>query len=256
MNHIINSFFENIGSRIANYGYLLNNSSYSQVRLGRGSADIYRLLNKNWFPKSKIECVLDVGANEGQFIRTSIALMPGVPIYAFEPNPDAIQVLKNNDWGDTKVTYFQTALGSSRGTSTLYVSNFSPASSLLKNNDRLIQEFPFTATDKTIDVDVERLDTIIKNIDTPSQNFLLKIDVQGFELEVLQGSVEILDRVLVIVCEVSLAIFYQEQSTLAQIVDFLTRHGYSLVDIGQPIRAKDTEEILYFDLAFKKCSVR
>ena len=83
MNHIINSFFENIGSRIANYGYLLNNSSYSQVRLGRGSADIYRLLNKNWFPKSKIECVLDVGANEGQFIRTSIALMPGVPIYAF-----------------------------------------------------------------------------------------------------------------------------------------------------------------------------
>ena len=68
----------NFGNRLANLGYLIANPSYTQVRNGRGSADIYRLLNKKWFPKTDIKLVIDIGANEGQFIKTSLALMPDI----------------------------------------------------------------------------------------------------------------------------------------------------------------------------------
>ncbi|MFM6472585.1 MAG: hypothetical protein ACKPGH_03615, partial [Dolichospermum sp.] len=77
----------NFGNRLANLGYLVSNPSYAQVRNGKGSADIYQLLNKKWFPKTDIKLVIDVGANEGQFIKTALALMPETKILAFEPNP-------------------------------------------------------------------------------------------------------------------------------------------------------------------------
>lgn len=239
-----------LGNRIQNYGYLLANPSYKSVRAGKGAADLYRFLNKKWFPEEKIQLVLDVGANEGQFIRTSLALMPRVPIYAFEPNPSAIQTLQNCDWGAEIVTLFPIALGSQQETLTLNVSKFSPASSLLQNSNQLTSEFPETVPETTVNVDVKRLDAVIQTLGTPAANFLLKIDVQGFELEVLKGAVGVFDQILVIVCEVNLALLYEQQCTLESILAFLQNYHYQLIDIGQPVRSRTSEEALYVDLAF------
>jgi len=244
--HLLNQ----LGTRIQNYGYLLANPSYANVRAGKGCAELYRLLNKTWFPSHKIQLVLDVGANEGQFIKTSLTLMPGVPVYAFEPNPGAIQTLKNCDWGGETVTLFPIALGSQQETLTLNVSNFSPASSILQNSEQLTSEFPETTTEKAISVDVERLDTVIQALGTSIDNLLLKIDVQGFELEVLKGAVGAFKQILVIVCEVNLALLYEQQCTLDSILAFLQNHDYQLVDIGNPVRSRTTEKVLYVDLAF------
>jgi FkbM family methyltransferase len=154
MLNIFPPFLNELGNRIQNYGYLLAHPSYASVRAGKGAADLYRFLDKKWFPKEKIQLVLDVGANEGQFIRTSLALMPRVPIYAFEPNPSAIKILKTYDWGAEKVTLFPIALGSQQETLTLNVSKFSPASSLLRNSNQLSSEFPETALETTVNVNV------------------------------------------------------------------------------------------------------
>lgn len=242
-------FLNQLGNRIQNYGYLLANPSYASVRSGKGCAELYRLLNKNWFPKDKIQLVLDVGVNEGQFIKTSLALMPKVPVYAFEPNPGVIQRLQERDWGDM-VSLFPIALGSQAETLTLNVSQFSPASSLLQNSNYLNSEFPETVTETTINVDVRRLDSILQEKGTLSTNLLLKIDVQGFELEVLKGAVSVFDQILVIVCEVNLAMLYEQQCTLDSILSFLEKHHYRLIDIGNPVRSRTTEEALYTDLAF------
>jgi FkbM family methyltransferase len=241
-----------LGTRIKNYGYLLANPTYSKVRRGRGCADLYRLLNQDWFPQNKIQLVLDVGANEGQFIRTSLALMPKVPIYAFEPNPASVQKLQMSNWDGEKVKIFSVALGTKVGTLPLNISKFSPASSLLQPSSNLSSEFPETEIEATVDVKIERLDTLIQDIGVEQGYLLLKIDVQGFELEVLEGAIGILDQVAVIVCEVNIATLYEKQCSFESIVAFLRHYQYNLIDIGNPIRSHITHELMYLDLAFIK----
>lgn len=240
------------GNRLANLGYLIANPSYTQVRNGRGSADIYQLLNKKWFPKSDIKLVIDVGSNEGQFIRTSLALMPATKILAFEPNPVSVQNLQESNWDAMQVQIFTLALGSRQDYVTLNVSEFSPASSLLKNSQQLNQEFPNLLTEKVIKVEIDRLDSIIHKLDIAlcDRSLLLKIDVQGFELEVLKGATELFEKIAVIVCEVNLAYLYEQQCNLNEIISFLYQNNFRLNDVGQPIRSLVNEEILYVDLAF------
>ncbi|MFM6529202.1 MAG: FkbM family methyltransferase, partial [Dolichospermum sp.] len=241
----------NFGNRLANLGYLVSNPSYAQVRNGKGSADIYQLLNKKWFPKTDIKLVIDVGANEGQFIKTALALMPETKILAFEPNPVSVENLQAANWDKTQVQIFTLALGSCQDFLPLNIADFSPASSLLKNSQQLNQEFPNLFTEKVIKVEINRLDSIIQqlNIDLYDKSLLLKIDVQGFELEVLKGATELFTKISVIVCEVNLAFLYERQCSINEIIGFLYQNHFRLVDVGQPIRSRSNEEILYVDLA-------
>lgn len=240
------------GNRLANLGYLIVNPAYGNVRNGRGCADIYQLLNKKWFPKTDIKLVIDVGANEGQFIRTSLALMPDTKILAFEPNPESVLKLQQANWNAMQVQIFNLALGSCQDYLPLNVAEFSPASSLLKNSQQLNQEFPNLLTDKVISVEIDRLDNILKKLDIPlfDKSLLLKIDVQGFELEVLKGATELFKKISVILCEVNLASLYEEQCSFNEIIFFLYQNNFRLIDIGQAIRSRSNEEILYMDLAF------
>jgi FkbM family methyltransferase len=246
-----------LGSRISSLGYLLENPSYSQVRHGRGCADIYKLINKKWFPKTDIKIVIDVGANDGQFIRTSLALMPQAKILAFEPNPDSVQKLENGDWDTSNVKILPFALGDVSGNLPLNISCFSPASSLLKTSQSLATEFPEALTETIVIVKIERLDSVIEKLKLDTDlstihchHMLLKIDVQGFELEVLKGATKLFDRIAVIICEVNLAQLYEDQCAFDTIVNFLYKNGFRLIDIGESVRSRNNEEVLYVDLAF------
>ncbi|WP_017300728.1 FkbM family methyltransferase [Nodosilinea nodulosa] len=238
-----------LGNRIQNYGYCLSNPSYLKVRSGKGCADIYRLLNKSWFPKDEIELVLDVGANEGQFINTSLALMPSIPVYAFEPNPKLVKILCSK-YTNLDVKIFPFALGESPCQASFNVSKFSPSSSFLKANDQLTAEFPGLTVEEVVKVEIKRLDNLL--INGAAKDFLLKIDVQGFEMDVLRGAVGVLEHALVVVCEVNFASLYEDQCTFEEIISFLRTYGLYLVDIGQPIRSRHNQEVLYLDLAFLK----
>ncbi|MBD2093914.1 FkbM family methyltransferase [Trichocoleus sp. FACHB-591] len=245
-------FLSQLGYRIQNYGYLLANPSYAKVRAGKGCAELYRLLNKDWFPKNEIQLVIDVGANEGKFIITSLALMPEVAVYAFEPNLSLAEKLSSHKWNSEKIKIFPVALGSKQNNLPINITKFSPASSFLEPSDQLAIEFPETEIDNIVIVKVDRIDDLINSLDTMHESILLKLDVQGFELEVLQGATGILDRIPIIVCEVNFAALYEKQPSLEAILSFLSKYGYQLVDIGDPVRSRTTKEVLYADVAFKK----
>lgn len=247
----ISSLLTYLGSRIQNYGYLLANPNYSMVRKGNGCGALYRLLNKDWFPSKDIRTVLDVGANEGQFIKTALALTPDAAIYGFEPNPEAIRKIKMGELSSRSVTVLPIACGSKKAALQLNISKFSPSSSLLKIAKQHSIEFPETETEKSITVEVERLDSIVQFLKIQGP-FLLKLDVQGFEAEVLSGATGIFNQTPIIVCEVNLASLYEGQCTFESVVAFMSQHHYRIVDIGTPIRSSHTQEILYMDLAFKK----
>lgn len=111
-------------------------------------------------------------------------------------------------------------------------------------------EFSETTLKEVVEVQVDRLDALIEQ--NGLKNILLKIDVQGFEMSVLKGAEKVLERVLVIVCEVSFASLYEQQCTFEEIASFLRKYNFDLIDIGDPIRSRHTQEVLYVDLAFVK----
>ena len=79
---------------------------------------------------------------------------------------------------------------------------------------------------------------------------LLKIDVQGAEVDVLKGSGNILNRVAVVLIEISLYDYYEKSSTIGDVESYLSPHGFSLWSVtdisNNPMNGRtDWVELLY-----------
>jgi FkbM family methyltransferase len=239
----LGQFLERLGTRLRNAGYLLRHPSYGTVRRSGGARDLYQLLNKAWVRSRAIDLVIDVGANEGQFLTTAAALFPKARKVAFEPNPAMVARLRERFPG---LEVHDCACGAAQGRLRLNVTKFAPSASLLASTQRNRELFPGTEVQEQIEVAVEPLDDF-PNLKTGKG--LLKLDVQGAELEVLKGATETLRFMEVVVCEVGLEALYDGQAELEQIVGFLRQHRFSLVDFAEPIR-NEMGEAVYLDLAF------
>jgi FkbM family methyltransferase len=248
----LGTFLEKLGHRVSTLGYIVRNPTYAAARRGGAARDLYRLLNRGWLRPEHIGTVLDVGANEGQFIHIARLLFPRASILAFEPNPRLLHSLKELLVPDQGDALFAVACGREAATMPLHLAAFSPASSLLHASDFQAPGFPAIKAAETVQVRVERLDQILaRSSPPPAKPYLLKLDVQGFELEVLRGATGILPEVAVIVCEVNTAPFYEGQAPFEEIYAFLREHHFRLVDVGEPIRAGEDGEVVYFDVAFR-----
>jgi FkbM family methyltransferase len=248
----LGKFLERIAQRVSGLGYVWQNPSYAEVRKNGGARDLYRLLNKPWLPATSIGTVLDVGANEGQFVKVARVLFPQASILAFEPNPHLRTALEGLFTASGSGAVLPLACGRESGVLPLYLTKFSPSASLLQPTEVRIPDYPAAEIGETVQVKVERLDDVVRANAWARAPYLLKLDVQGFELEVLQGATGILPEIAVIVCEVNAEDFYAGQAGFEQIYLCLREHGFKLVDIGEPIRARATGEVLYFDVAFLK----
>jgi FkbM family methyltransferase len=246
---LIARLLDRVGTRLRHAAYLLENPAYAGVRRSGGARDLFRLLNQPWVAARPVELVIDVGANEGQFLVVAAALFPRARHVAFEPHPEMARRLRERFPG---VETHACACGAQPGTAPLHLSKFAPASSLLRSTATQVELYPGTETERTVDIPVVTLDSFAQLGAVPS---LLKLDVQGYELAVLQGATALLARVQIVVCEVSLKTFYDGQAQLEDLVALLRGHGLMLVDVAEPLRAP-SGEIAYFDLAFAREDAR
>jgi len=117
----------------------------------------------------------DVGANYGA--KTEALLRTGARVVAFEPQPDCMAELQSRIGSEARLTPVRAAVGSAEGSMTLYVSGHRSNSSLVRNweNKEVVD---------AITVDVTTLDRAIDRYGVPHY---CKIDVEGYELEVLKG---------------------------------------------------------------------
>src|SRR5579863_2100638 len=131
--------------------------------------------------------VLDVGASRGQFSLACRICLPGTPIVAFEPIPEEARTFRAVHAGAHGVTLIESALGERAGEATLHLSARSDSSSVLPIGRGQVEIYPSTAEVGQITVAMARLDDLAEHWRGRAGQ-LLKLDVQGFELQVLRGA--------------------------------------------------------------------
>lgn len=174
-----------------------------------------------------VRTVVDIGANRGQFSLAARRWAPGVKVFAFEPLSGPAAVFRKVFAGDARVRLFQAAIGPQAGEAVIHVSAADDSSSLLPISGLQERLFPGTGEAATEKIRVGRLGDFVsaEDIEAPA---LLKLDVQGFELEALQGCEDLLDRFAHVYVECSFVELYTGQALADEVIAWLRERGFRL----------------------------
>lgn len=197
-----------------------------------------------------VRTVIDVGASRGQFALFARRRFPGARIVCFEPLPAPFDRLTEVLGG--QVEAHRLAIGSEPGREEMTVSASDDSSSLLPIGERQVREFPGTGAAGTQAVEVETLDGALPG--EPARPALLKIDVQGLELEVLKGASRTLGSVDECFVECSFVELYEGQAMADEVVGFLEDRGFRLDGVHGVVRSADGEP-LQGDFLFRRVDV-
>lgn len=169
--------------------------------------------------------IVDIGANRGQFTLLAAGLFPAAAIIAFEPLVEPFRKLIEVTAGLPRVRPVNAAIGATRTALSMNVSKRDDSSSLLPIGALQEEIFPNTGRARTEEVRIGPLADYLTvgDIERPS---LLKIDVQGYELEVLKGSADLLDHIDVVYVEASFVELYEGQPLAGEVLDALAKHGF------------------------------
>ena len=191
------------------------------------------------FPCQPGGVIVDVGANRGAILEAALLRFAPSKVVAIEPLPDAFGVLASKFASLPHIALYQCAVGNSEGSATLSVSRYEAASSLLPMTAEASWLFDRDLRPvNSIVVSVRTLDSITAEEQLESID-LLKLDVQGFELRVLQGAEKTLRKTKVVMIEVCFYPQYENGALFEDIHEFLCDRGFILRDLRGFQRGRD-----------------
>jgi FkbM family methyltransferase len=230
--------------------YAENPRALQVKRLG-GIPETFWKLDRPWFHKLNLRTVIDVGANEGQFAITMRQLLPTAQIISFEPIPECAAGTRRRFMGDSLFRLVECAVGDNPGEGQFTVSAETGASSILQMSEIQAHHFPRSLDRRQIVVRMDTLDSLMTSqpFATP---YLLKIDVQGFEYQVLTGGKGTVAAASVVVLEASYEPFYQTQKLFDDVYEFLRASGFQLRDSFNMMHDPETGRALQGDFIFER----
>lgn len=177
-----------------------------------------------------IKVIYDIGASVGTWSLLAKAIIPEASIEAFEPLPSHCQEFRANFRRVGGTRLHEIALGAENASVPLRVTDFSDASSLL----------PLAAAGRSqlglkelaqVSVEMRRLDDFRGRQDLAMPD-LIKLDVQGYEMEVLKGAGDCLSHAKGVIVEVSFDKYYEGQCLFHELVAHLASHQLFLNALG------------------------
>jgi len=202
------------------------------ARLSLGHIDSLELLEM--LAGSPPRVIHDIGANVGTWTCLAKSLYPDAAVEAFEPLESHLGGFQSWTAGLSSVRLHPIALGPRDGTATIEVTDFSDASSVLALTAEGRSTFKVAPAGRR-DVRMATLDGLVAAGAVRSPD-LLKLDVQGYELEVLKGADACLRAAAAVICEVSFRQFYQAQALFPDVLSFLGGRGFQLRAFGSSLR--------------------
>ena len=208
-----------------------------------------------------VNLVVDVGAFHGHYSVNAALSYPNATIIAFEPFSDSISAFRKNTQDfSNRIRLFECALSDAEGESSLNLTTTGAANSLCKQtpehsrqNPHVIEVGQEKVLVKTLDDVLEADGLIDKCID------ILKIDVEGLELNVLRGACRSIARSRFIIIELSLArdsnIKNQAIFDIFAVMKAQEFSVYSLIDLYPLEKPEPHLGIAQFDVIFKNTRI-
>lgn len=196
--------------------------------------------------------IIDVGANRGQFALALAELLPKARIICVEPVTAAFAVLTEVTAPlGPRVQCHNVAIGKEAGEAELFVASSDDNSSMLRPGDKQLALTRSAKTVSSAPVVVRRLDDLIDASDLVGPT-LLKIDVQGTELDVLSGASGLLNEVSAVCAEVSFCELYIGHSRFQSVCALLEDAGLALTGLRNPTRLEGV--IVQGDALFRRAT--
>lgn len=182
------------------------------------------------FDKHNIDCVIDVGANRGQYCEY-LRSNPGYKglVVSFEPIPENIAIIKEKSKKDCNWEIYGFALGKESGEKEFNIMETTEFSSFYRPaHDKIQSLMNKNKIARTEFVKIERLDKILPEIikNHNVSNIFLKMDTQGYDMEVLEGLGDSYSDLRAIQTEAPVLRLYQEAPTFTESINNLLSKNY------------------------------
>lgn len=187
--------------------------------------------------------IFDIGANTGQTARKLRKFFPNAEVFSFEPSKDTYSILRKNT-GNLDIKCFNFGFGSDIGVKKLFIYESSGLNSVLlgERNPIAVEEIEINTVNKFCKQ--RKINDL----------FLLKTDTEGYDIEVLLGSSDLLSqkRIKFIMCEVEFEISGRGPHTkFSKVQKCLSQFDYHLCGIYDISSTGDTEgQIVYANALF------
>jgi FkbM family methyltransferase len=194
--------------------------------LGRFGYTISRAPTLGSFLKSRnIDIVFDVGANVGQFAKSIRDEGYAGEIVSFEPVSSAFEALRSNMADDKNWSGNQAALGDSRREGIINVSDLTVFSSIQPQTAYAAKHSTVSRVVRDEKIQIFPLDELYSSKIVGRRPFL-KVDTQGFEEAVIQGSVKSLPHILGVSLELPVEHLYQNAWKMADAISRMDELGF------------------------------
>lgn len=195
------------------------------------------LINRNFSTNRGL--IVDIGAYDGDSAIILADSLPQNPIWAFEPNPKVFDAALHMCKDKENIQLFNLGFSNSEGVSDFYVTKHAVSSSLLPPLKNPEIEF-----DNIIKVNVQTLDSFFKDV---NEILLLKLDVQGAELKILEAGEKTLRKTKLVLTEMLNTEMYTGGCQYNQVDEMLRSRGFLLYSIFSSYNHEGTK---YFDVLY------
>ncbi len=229
-------FFKNISTKFLKFIKLFANNTtrrglYFNIAASIELEDLIKDLD--------LDIVIDIGSNKGQFVLILNKYFENIKILSFEPIHELLEKQKKF-FKNTKnnIKFFNTAVGALNSKIDLNITRSKDSSSILEFEkiDNLGRNFDIV---EKREINVITLEDVLNNTDL-NGSILLKLDVQGYELKVLEGAEKLLPKIKYIITEVAENQIYKEQVTKNILLRYLKEKNFEILKSANEYRLKNT----------------
>ncbi len=231
----INHLFRRLGFEIKRFNAV--SSKFSRVH--------------KFFSDHQFDTVLDVGASDGTYANYLRELGFNGRIISFEPLSEVYPKIVEHSKKDINwIVAPRMALGAEDGIKSINIAANSTSSSILEMEDAHLLGSPESKFVGSELVNVFKLDKVVGKYVNPRNIVFLKLDVQGYEFEVLEGAHKTLPFIKGLQIEIAIEPLYKNQLIFKEMLNYVAQLGYELWDIQPCFRDKLTGKLLQFDGIF------
>ena len=189
----------------------------------------YRRISK-YLCELDIEKIIDIGAHKGEFLETLLKIKKINFFYAFEPQKNIFKELNEKFSDNQKVKLFNYAMDKEIANKKLKINKLSMTSSLAEINEKSLYlkiknflTFSKSNFEDEYEIQTNTVDKIFENITL--QKALVKIDVEGLEMNVIEGSQKKLKEIPFILIENQFGNHYKNNN-FNNIIEFLSNQNF------------------------------